>query len=76
MSIAHRQRVIILTDSYLIKGEIDLIPGARLTDYMLDAKGFLAVTAAQIWDLNGEQIMQTPFMDVARDQIHIISPET
>ena len=38
---ATRTKVTILTGSYRIKGFIDLIPGARVTDYVNDAKGFM-----------------------------------
>ena len=37
---ATRTKVTILTASYRIKGFIDLIPGARVTDYFNEAKGF------------------------------------
>ena len=36
-----KTRVTILTSTYRIKGNIDLLPGARVTDYMAEAKAFL-----------------------------------
>ena len=71
-----RTKVTILTGSYRIKGYIDLIPGARVTDYMAEAKTFIAVTDAEVWELEvgGRQMMSAPFLDVSRDHIQIIAP--
>lgn len=71
-----RTRVTILTGSYRIKGFIDLLPGARLTDFIVEAKGFVAVTDAEVWELHlgGRQVLAAGFIDVNRDQIHIITP--
>lgn len=45
-----RTKVTILTSSYRIKGYIDLLPGARVTDYMtkLLAAPFINVSRAHI----------------------------
>ncbi len=47
----NRARVVMLAGSYRIKGEIELVPGARITDYMVESKPFIAVTNAEVWDL-------------------------
>jgi len=70
-----KTRVTILTDSFRIKGEIDLVQGARVTDYIMDAKEFFAVTNAEVWDLEGRKIYAAPFVDVCRDRVVIIAPE-
>ena len=70
-----RTRVVILAGSYRIKGEIELVPGARITDYMLDAKEFFAVTKAEVWDLEGRKIFSAPFLDVSRDQVVVVAPD-
>jgi hypothetical protein len=72
-----RTRVTILTESYRIKGFIDLIPGARVTDYVNDAKGFIAITDAEVWELavGGRQMIAAPFLNVARDHIQVITPQ-
>jgi len=72
-----RTRVTILTASYRIKGFIDLIPGARVTDYVNDAKGFIAVTDAEVWELavGGRQMIAAPFLNVSRDHIQVITPQ-
>ena len=51
----NRTKVTILTGTYRIKGYIDLLPGARVTDFMNDARGFIAVTEAEVWEVAGRQ---------------------
>ena len=70
-----RSRVVILAGAYRIKGEIELMAGARITDYMLDSKAFLAVTHAEVWDLEGRKIFAAPFLNVSRSQVVVIAPE-
>ena len=72
-----RTKVTILTESYRIKGYIDLIPGARVTDYVNDAKGFIAVTDAEVWELavGGRQMISAKFLNVSRDHIQVIVPQ-
>ena len=44
--------VIILTESYRVTGNVALRPGAsRLTDYIIEAKEFIAVVEAEVRDL-------------------------
>src|SRR3972149_5120042 len=45
-----RTKVTILTGTYRIKGYIDLLPGARLTDYIVEAKDFVALTNAEVYE--------------------------
>jgi hypothetical protein len=71
-----KTRITILTSAYRIKGYIDLIPGARLTDFIVEAKSFVAVTDAEVWELHlgGRQILAAAFIDVSRDHIQIVLP--
>ena len=71
-----RTKVTILTGAYRIKGYIDLIPGARLTDYIIEAKNFVAVTNAEVYEsvLGGRQVLTAPFINVNRDCIQIVTP--
>ena len=71
-----KTRVTILTSSYRIKGHIDLLPGARVTDFMAEARDFIAVTNAEVWELQvgGRQVLTAPFINVSRDHIEIILP--
>ena len=72
-----RTKVTILTGSYRIKGYIDLIPGARVTDYMSEARGFIAITDAEVWELavGGRQMISSKFLNVSRDHIQVIVPQ-
>ena len=70
----NRTQVTILTGTYRIKGYISLQHGARVTDYMVDAKGFIAVTDAEVWELTGRQVLTAPFLNVSRDQIQVVTP--
>ena len=72
----NKTKITILTGAYRIKGYIDLLPGARLTDFIVDAKSFVAVTDAEVWELHlgGRQVLAAPFIDVSRDHIQIVMP--
>ena len=70
----NKTRITILTGTYRIKGNIDLLPGARVTDYMAESKGFIAVTDAEVWEVIGRLVFSVPFLNVNRDHIVIISP--
>jgi len=71
-----RTKVTIFTATYRIKGYIDLLPGARVTDFMTGAKEFIAVTNAEVWEteVGGRQLMSVPFLDVSKDHIQVIAP--
>ena len=70
-----RTKVVILTNSYRISGEIALFRNERLTDYMVNAKSFLAVTMAEIRDHAGRKILAAPFINVKSDNIEVIVPD-
>lgn len=74
MAETNRTKVTILTASYRIKGFIDLVPGARVTDYMVDSKDFIAVTDAEVRE-GDRLVMHSPFLNVSRQHIQIISPD-
>lgn len=71
-----RTKVTIFTGTYRIKGYIDLLPGARLTDYIVEAKDFVALTNAEVYEsvLGGRQVLTAPFINVNRDHIQIVTP--
>jgi hypothetical protein len=72
----NKTKVTILTGSYRIKGYIELIPGARVTDFLAESKEFIALTDAEVWELaiGGRQILAAPFIDVSREHIQIVLP--
>ena len=69
-------KVTIFTGAYRIKGYVDLVPGARLTDYMAEAKDFIAVTNAEVYEavLGGRQVLSAPFINVSRHHVHLVTP--
>ena len=67
-----KTQVLILTSHQRITGDIALLPGARLTDYMCEAKTFFAVTDAVVDDLEGRRIMTAGFLNIHRDHSHLI----
>ena len=69
-----KERVIIFTRRYQIKGKIFLYKGARLTDYMVESEPFIAVSDAEILDHQNNPIFTTSFLNVNRDHIEIIMP--
>ena len=71
-----RTKVTILTGTYRIKGYIELIRGARLTDFITEAGEFNAVTDAEVVDLSGRLILNEPFLDVSRNHVEIIIPRS
>lgn len=75
MADPNKTKVTILTGTYRIKGFIELVPGARVTDFMVEAKDFIAVTDAEIWEVGDRKIMSVPFINVSRQHVQIIMPQ-
>jgi hypothetical protein len=71
---AGKTKVTVLTGTFRIKGCIELLPGARVTDYMVEAKDFIAITEAEVWDLADRKVMSAPFINLSRHHIQIITP--
>jgi len=69
-----KTKVTILTANYRIKGAIDIVAGARVTDYFIEAKGFIALTDAEVWEVGGRQVFTAPFLNISRDHIQVIVP--
>ena len=71
-----RTKVTILTSTYRIRGYIELLPGARISDFMAESRDFIAVTSAEVWELHpgGRQVAAAPFINVSRDHIEVILP--
>jgi hypothetical protein len=69
-----KTEVLVFTTNHMIRGKIALVPGARLTDYMVDAKGFIAMIEVEVKDKAGKLILQSPFLNVNRDLIELILP--
>jgi hypothetical protein len=71
----NKTKVTILTDAYRIKGYIDLLPSARVTDYMHEAREFIAVMDAEVYEIElaGRQVLAAPFINVNRNHIQIVT---
>lgn len=70
----NKTRVTIFTGTYRVKGYISLVAGARVTDYMIDAKDFIAVTDAEVWEMGERKVTNAPFLNVSREHIQIVIP--
>jgi hypothetical protein len=70
----NKTKVTILTGTYRVKGYIELTPGARVTDYLVEAKDFIAVTDAEVWEIGDRKIMNAAFLNVSRQHIQIVTP--
>lgn len=71
----NKTRVTILTGSYRITGYIDLVSGARVTDFMHESKEFVVVMDAEVYEAEaaGRQVLLAPFVDVNRNHIQIVT---
>ena len=67
--------VVIFTKSFRVNGEVALAPqNRRLTDYMVEAKEFIAVIEAEVMDHTGRLVLRAPFLNVQRSHVEIIVP--
>lgn len=69
-----KMKVTIFTKNYRIAGVIELFQGARLTDYLVEAGSFIAVTNAEVLDNHNQKVLTSSFLTVQRDNIEIILP--
>jgi hypothetical protein len=69
-----KMKVTILTGNYRITGVIELFRRARLTDYLVEAKSFIAVTDAEVLDNQNQKVLTSSFLTIHRDNIEIILP--
>ena len=70
----HTSAVVFHTAQYVIEGNIALMPGARLTDYIRDSVDFIAVTGARVSGHDGAEQFRVPFLDLRRDAIDLVYP--
>ena len=71
-----RTKVTIFTSTYRVRGCIELVQGARITDFIAEERDFIAVTNAEVWELQpgGRQVAAAPFLNISRDHIELILP--
>lgn len=65
----------ILTDQFVITGEISMFSDTRLTDYIISAHDFIAVTNAKVRTIEGQALFDSDFLDIRKEKIVIIVPE-
>ena len=72
----NKTKVVILTGNHRIRGYIDVLPGARLTDFVIESKNFIVVTEAEVFEpeLGGRLVLAAPFINVNRQHIQVIAP--
>lgn len=46
-----------------------------MTDFLMECREFMAITDAEVWDLNGRKLFASSFMNVNRERIDLIMPE-
>ena len=69
-----KTKVVILTINHRITGYISLYSNSRLTDYIVEAKPFIAVTDAEVMGINSKLVFTASFLNVQKDHIEIIMP--
>ncbi len=68
-------KVVILTHNYRVVGRVYIKKGTRLTDMVCEARQFIAVASAQVWERqSGNKVLQAGFINVSRDEIEIVLP--
>ena len=71
-----RTKIRIYTDQFMIVGDIAMFADTRLTDYITGAREFIAVTNAEVRDLEASKIhFKAEFLNVQKDRIVVILPE-
>jgi hypothetical protein len=71
-----RTKIRIYTDQFMIIGNIAMFPDTRLTDYMVSAHAFIAVTDAVVQTLEEKVLFNSEFINVQRNKIVVIVPES
>ncbi len=71
---AGKQRVIIFTRQFEIKGDLNIYQGVRLTDYMNESKSFISVTDVEVKRNSGEVLLKAAFLNIRRDDVEMIVP--
>ena len=68
-------RVHIYTDQFIIDGEIGMFSGTRMTDYIISAHEFIAVTNARVLTPDEKVLFHADFLNIQKNKIVIIVPE-
>jgi hypothetical protein len=71
-----RTKVRIYTDQFMIIGDIAMFADSRLTDFMVSAHDFIALTDVTVSTLGGKTLFKTAFLNVQKEKINITLPES
>ncbi len=74
MGDSNQKQLTVYANGFRIKGNGNILPGARVTDYINDASDFLALTDAEVWASNGRFLLAAPFMNINRNSIELAVP--
>lgn len=69
-----RTTVHIYTAQFVIVGDIAMFADTRLTDYMISAHDFIAVTDARVRDIEGRPLFKSRFLNIQKDKVIMITP--
>jgi hypothetical protein len=70
-----KTRIRIYTDRFMIVGDIAMFSDTRLTDYIVSAHTFIAVTRAVVQTMDEKVLFSTDFLNLQKDKIVLIAPE-
>lgn len=71
----NRTKIRLYTDQFMVIGEIAMFPDSRLTDYIVGAHTFIAVTNAVVKSLEEKVLFSADFLNVQTNKIVVIVPE-
>jgi hypothetical protein len=71
-----RTKIRIYTDQFMIVGDIAMFPNTRLTDFMVGAHEFIAVTNVVVQNLEEKVLFSSDFVNIQKNKINVIVPET
>ena len=68
-------RVILLTSTYRLEGDIHVVPGGRLLDEINKEREFIPVTRATIYEIHSDNPLDTlDFIAVNKSQVVMVAP--
>ena len=73
-----KNEVVIFTKNFKIEGEIHILEGERITDFMcaLDKKQFIPVTNASIYKFDGlSYLYKAKYLSLNKDDISLLIPK-
>ncbi len=68
-------RVVLLTGSYRLEGDVHVVPGGRLLDEINKERDFIPLTNASVFEVSGDQPLDTlEFIAVNKSQVVMVAP--